>query len=289
MGRRPLLPAVLLDGPFNVEEARRAGLARWHLEGKSWRRVGRGAYVWAGLREDAMHRIQTAACLLPAGAVFSGQTAAWLHGLQRDLCDPLEVTVPPGTGVSHRAGLRIRRVALQPSDTTRVRSAPATSAVRTLVDMSRRLSLIEAVVFIDGALYNRKARIGQLESWLGSNAGAHGVRRLREALPFVDPKAESPMESRLRMILVLGGLPRPRAQVSIHDPQGGFVGRLDLYYEQQRLGIEYDGASHRDSLAADNQRQNRLLSAGIRLLRFTASDVLGNPESVVQQVRAMIS
>lgn len=235
MGRRPLLPAVLLHGPF---EARRAGLARWHLEGKSWTRVGRGAYVWTGLPEDAMHRIQTACCLLPAG-----------------------------TGVSHPAGLRIRRVALQSSDTTRVRGTPATSAVRTLVDRSRRLTLIEAVV-IDGALHSRKVGLGQLESWLESSTGAHGVRRLREVLPFVEPKAESPMESRLRMTLVLAGLPRPRAQVSIQDASGRFIGRPELFYEEQRLAIEYDGATHRDSLAADNRRQNRLLAAGIRLLSF---------------------
>ena len=97
------------------------------------------------------------------------------------------------------------------------------------------------------------------------------------------------MESRLRMVLVLGGLPRPKAQVSIHDRWGRFVGRPDLYYEQHRLGIEYDGGFHRDALAEDNRRQNRLLNAGVRLLRFTGTDVLGNPESVVSQVRAMLA
>ena len=96
------------------------------------------------------------------------------------------------------------------------------------------------------------------------------------------------MESRLRMVLVLGGLPRPRAQVSIHDRWGRFVGRPDLFYEDQRLGIEYDGGVHRDAMADDNRRQNRLLSAGVRLLRFTAGDVLGNPAAVVAQVAAML-
>jgi hypothetical protein len=33
-----------------------------------------------------------------------------------------------------------------------------------------------------------------------------------------------------------------------------------------RLCIEYDGGTHRESLAADNQRQNRLVGAGYELL-----------------------
>jgi very-short-patch-repair endonuclease len=108
-------------------------------------------------------------------------------------------------------------------------------------------------------------------------------------LGFVDAAAESPMESRLRMVLVLGGLPRPRAQVTIRDRWGRALGRPDLYYAEQRLGIEYDGGSHRESLTEDNRRQNRLLKAGVRLLRFTAADVLRNPEGVVSQVQAVLS
>jgi len=78
------------------------------------------------------------------------------------------------------------------------------------------------------------------------------------------------------MVLVLGRLPRPKAQVSIYDGKGRFVGRPDLYYDEARLGVEYDGAVHRMSLAEDDRRQNRLLNAGVRLLRFTCADVLGD-------------
>ena len=97
------------------------------------------------------------------------------------------------------------------------------------------------------------------------------------------------MESRLRMVLVLAGLPRPEAQVPIRDRWQRLIGRPDLYYRDRLLGIEYDGGVHRETLAADNRRQNRLLNAGVRLLRFTAGDVLGNPESVVAQVRAALA
>lgn len=32
--------------------------------------------------------------MAPAGAVFSGKTAAWLHGLPMDPCNPIEMIVP---------------------------------------------------------------------------------------------------------------------------------------------------------------------------------------------------
>ncbi len=93
------------------------------------------------------------------------------------------------------------------------------------------------------------------------------------------------METRLRMLLVQARLPRPEAQVAIRDGLR-FVGRVDLYYREKRLGLEYDGATHRDSLAGDNRRQNRLTDAGIRLLRFTAGDIYNSPDHVVSLVRA---
>jgi hypothetical protein len=121
------------------------------------------------------------------------------------------------------------------------------------------------------------------------NGGGRGIGRLRKVTELTEPAAESPMETRLRLLLVLAGLPRPHVQVSLHDRQGRFLGRPDLYYPDQRLGLEYDGGSHRKSLAEDDRRQNRLQSAGIRLLRFTAPDVYSSPELVVGQVRALLS
>lgn len=170
-----------------------------------------------------------------------------------------------------------------------VRGMPATSITRTLAELCGRLSVTEAVVIADAALHLRRVKVDQLLSWAAGHAGRPGVANFRRVIDLAEPAAESPMESRLRMLLVLGGLPRPAAQVSVHDRWGRFIGRPDLYYETQRLGIEYDGGVHRDSLAEDNRRQNRLLDVGVRLLRFTAGDVLHRPESIVPQVRAILS
>lgn len=289
MGRKPHIPAELMRNPFTVDEARRAGLRRWHLEGASWRRLGSGTYVWAGLPETPAHRLGAALQRLPPGAAFSGLTAAWLHGIDVSPCDPIEATIPAGAGVSGRAGIAVRRSALSKKDVVDVRGLPATAIVRTLAEVCGRLSVTEAVVVADAALHRRLISLAKLSSWTESHAGRAGNARFRRVVQLAEPAAESPMESRLRMLLILRGLPRPEAQTSIHDRWGRFVGRPDLYYESHRLGIEYDGGIHRNSLAEDNRRQNRLLDAGLRLLRFTAGDVLNNPDSIVLQVRTMLS
>ena len=88
------------------------------------------------------------------------------------------------------------------------------------------------------------------------------------------------METRLRWLLLQAGLPKPKVQADLHDSQGRFVGRADLYYPQARLVIEYDGVNHRERLVEDNRRQNLLMNAGFRLLRFTAADLHQRPEII---------
>src|SRR5580765_2062423 len=116
-----------MRGPFTTEEARKAGLARWHLAGTSWRRLGPAIYVCKGLAEDPMHRLEAARRRLPRGAAFSGLTAAWLHGIDVAPCDPIEATVPPDAGVSGRSAITVHRSVLCRGDVVRVRGLPATS------------------------------------------------------------------------------------------------------------------------------------------------------------------
>lgn len=95
------------------------------------------------------------------------------------------------------------------------------------------------------------------------------------------------METRLRWLLIKSGLPHPQVQADLRDADGHFIGRADLYYPSARLVIEYDGANHRERLSEDNRRQNALIAAGFRLLRFTASD-LERSDAVALQVRQAI-
>jgi very-short-patch-repair endonuclease len=215
-------------------------------------------------------------------------TAAWLHGLDVEPCDPIDVTVPKGFGVSARSGVVLRRSSLNEDDVVIAKGWRATSIVRTLRDVCGRVSITEAVVIADMALHARLVDLTALKSCAAKGARRAGVVNFRRAINLAEPASESLMESRLRMLLVLAGLSRPRAQVSLVDRRGRFLGRTDLYYPDHRLGLEYDGGNHRDRLAEDNRRQNRLVGDEIRLLRFTAGDILRSPDVVVAQVRAML-
>ena len=127
--------------------------------------------------------------------------------------------------------------------------------------------------------------MAELRAYVAGHSKATGIARLRRVVDLAEQQAESPMETRLRMLLVIAGLPKPEVQVSVHDDRGRFLGRPDLLYPRQRLAIEYDGGTHRDRLVDDNRRQNGLVGAGYRLLRFTAADVYGTPDTVAMQVR----
>lgn len=222
---------------------------------------------------------------LPAGAAFSGRTSAWLHGLDLAPCDPIEVTIPEPIGTRRRAGASVSRAALTPAEIVLRRGLPTTSALRTVVDLGGRDPLTEGVVAADQFLHARLVTVAELRAYVADHPRAKGIARVRRVVDLAEPKSESPMETRLRMLLIFAGLPRPEVQVSIHDAKGRFVGRPDLLYRTQCLAIEYDGGNHRDRLVDDNRRQNGLVGAGFRLLRFTARDVYGTPDLVALQVR----
>ena len=279
------MPPALTRGPFTVEDARRAGLSRWHLEGASWRRLGPGIYAWARLAETPALKLDAARLRLPVSAAFAGKTAAWLYGLDVAPCDPIEMILPGDGEGWERGGVSVRRAELDDCDVVVRGGFRTTSLVRTLSDLSQRLSLVEAVVITDMALHARLMQHAELTEWVRRRAGRKGVGTERLVLEMADAAAESPMETRLRLLLVLNGLPRPEVQVTIRDERGSFLGRPDLYYREHRLGLEYDGETHRASLVADNRRQNRLLLDNVKLLRFTASDVMRRPDAVVMQVR----
>jgi len=96
------------------------------------------------------------------------------------------------------------------------------------------------------------------------------------------------METRLRWLFISSGLPRPEVQVDLYNEHGLLIARADMYYKAQRLVIEFYGGNHKERLVADDRRQNLLINAGYRLLRFTAADIRDRPDVVVAQVRAAL-
>jgi very-short-patch-repair endonuclease len=128
-----------------------------------------------------------------------------------------------------------------------------------------------------------------LTSYVEASAGTKGIKRLRRAVGFAEPRSESPMETRLRLQLIKARLPRPEVQVDLYDDSRRFLARADPYYPDVRLVIEFDGQNHRDRLVPDLRRQNALVNAGYHILRFTAPDVLTHSAVAFQVRRARLA
>jgi very-short-patch-repair endonuclease len=264
MGRTPRVPAELRQRPFSLHEARAAGISPSALRGKSWRRMATGIYCWTGFHEEPWHVLVAWSNRLPHESAFMGLSAAWLHGLDVDPCHPVEIIVPRACDVRSRMNLVVRHGDL--SEVTTVRGLRATTLARTFRDLSRRLSTVELLVLADAAQ-------------------RMGLGRFHE----IAAPAESPMETRLRWLLINSGLPSPEVQTDLYAATGEFVGRADLYYRHVHLVIEFDGGNHRDRLVSDDRRQNLLVGAGYRILRFTTADVRSRPDAVVAQVNAALA
>jgi hypothetical protein len=109
MARRLPIPRALRRCPFTIQEARAAGLSWDNLQSANYRRLPAGIYVAANLPDTPLQRLAAARLRLPPTAVFSGLTAAWLHGLDVSPPDLIQVTLPAGSSVAMRAGVRVRR------------------------------------------------------------------------------------------------------------------------------------------------------------------------------------
>ncbi len=286
--RQPRIPPALTRRPISLDEARAAGLTRHNLRGKAWRRLGAKLYCWIGVPEDPWLSLAAWQRLLPAEAVFAGATAGWLHGLALCPNDPVEIAAPASSGIRTRDGLNVRRYDVSRTEIKSVRGLRATALHRTLLDLCGRLTAVETLVAIDAAIARGLTNTAALKRYASAAKGRAGTRRLRNLATIAAP-AESPMETRLRWLLIQHGLARPEVQAELRDGDGRCVGRADLYYPSARLVIEYDGTNHRARLIEDNRRQNLLLSAGFNLLRFTAADFYERPIALVAQVKNALS
>jgi very-short-patch-repair endonuclease len=259
------------------------------LRGPAWRRLYRGIYADAELQDTHDLRITGARLLLPPGGVFSGRTAAHVFGAVQlvDLAAPVEVTVLPGTSFGPVAGLRIRRRPLPASDVTVIAHRPCTSEVRTALDLARFETMVEGVVALDVLLGQRIVRASELGDAVAELVPGRGTRRARRVIELADGRAESPQESRLRVLLSLAGLVTV-PQYTVRDHRGSLVARVDLAFPELRLGIEYDGRWHGEAaqLSRDRRRMNALSAAGWTVFYVTAAD-LHDPALLVARLRAL--
>jgi very-short-patch-repair endonuclease len=266
----------MFNGPFRGDEALRTGVVtRNELYGPRFRRLFPGVFVPVGLVVDFAVRTRAAYLLVEdRGGVLAGYSAALLLGADcAPRNAPAEVLVP--SDARGHPGLLVRRDRLPASERTVVGGCRVTTAVRTAWDLARRLPLVEAVVATDALARAGRFAPADLLARRLAEPGARGSRRLPEVVGLSDHRAESPMETRLRLTLVRGGLPRPEAQYPVRDAHGFTLARVDLAYPPARLALEYDGAGHVDRRrwSLDRERDSTLAVEGWQTLRFGPDDI----------------
>lgn len=111
-----------------------------------------------------------------------------------------------------------------------------------------------------------------------------GQRNLERALPLIREDSWSPMESAVRVELVLGGLPEPALNIDLFDKNGDFLACVDLAYPEHRVVIEYQGETHAEQMSEDIERVERLRAAGWIVIQVTKA-LLARPGELVRRVR----
>jgi very-short-patch-repair endonuclease len=278
-----------LAGPFRGSTAVAAGLVTPKmLRGRRFRRLLPDVYAPSELDPDLALRARAAGVLVAGRGAVAGYAAAELLGASCGQPDgPVDVLMPSRYRCE---GLWVHRDRFDLAETVAIPGGGAVTAPsRTAYDLARWAPcLTERVVAVDTLAHCCGVGPDDVRGLRRRYLGVHGGPLLPEVLGLVDPRAESPMESRTRVALVLGGLP-PEVQYPV--VVSGRRYRLDLAYPRYRLAVEYDGAGHRLQAKArlDLVREADLTAAGWRVLRFDAHLVMADPDRIVAGVRAELA
>lgn len=269
-------------GLLTVEQARAAGLTdhqiRYRVRSDRWESVTPGVFRMTGA-PTTWHQRVMAACLAVPGSAASHLTAASLTGLNVPRPPVPHLTVERGRSV--RCPLAVVHTARHPvTEVRRYDGIPATTIGRTLVDCAGLLGPTRLQRLVDEAMHRHLLRPEQLDSlWddVRRAPGRRGEGKLRAATePWAGPiKAGSPAEARLRRQLADWGFPRPDGQISVRDPRGVVIARIDLGWPDRWLGLEYDGVQWHGPTQwkADEERHRAVERAGWRLLHVDKADL----------------
>lgn len=190
-------------------------------------------------------------------------------------------------GATGRQGGAIgRRSWLDPMHIVELDGLIVTDLARTVIDCARHCSPYWTLAMADVAARNGmvvevlRERTLALPKMTGRNAA-------RWVAQHVDSRAESPLESLTRAVIIGAGLPTPTPQVWIATKRGRF--RVDLLDKTNRVIIEADGRLKYENSALweEKLREDALRDAGYEVVRFVMTDVAGK-EKWLARYRAAI-
>jgi very-short-patch-repair endonuclease len=275
--------------PFIGSEALAAGVVNRYQLATQYDAVYRNVYVPRGQVLTAVDKAVAAWLWSERRATAAGLSAGALHGSRW-----LDAKLPAELNQPHRHktnGILLHSDQLADDEVGTANGVPATTPARTAYDLGRRRGLITAVVRLDALMQATNLKPTDVDALAERHRGARGIVQLREAIDLSDGGAESPQETRTRLILTHAGLRPRRTQIVVCDSFGEFVHRIDMGWDDWKVGVEYDGAQHwtdPDVRANDIETQAILEALGWRIVRVGNRMVRYRPNIIVARTRAAL-
>jgi hypothetical protein len=238
-------------------------------------------------RAALRRRLEAWLLVLPEGACFTHLTAAgllgwWLPKMSEHV--PVFAAVTGDAPRPRRPGLivsRLRRTepGLGP---LWVGALPVDHAEEILLRCARDLGVLDMTPLVDSA--RRLGHVDDKRMAAVLDSGRPGVAVLREAWLLSDARAESAMETLLRLFHHVSGVP-VTPQVPLHDEAGRVVARADLGVDGTSHIHEYDGPDHRTREGqAAALRRERLLAGRYTRRAWTLHELLNQPMTVLHEI-----
>ena len=273
-----------LRSPFSVVWAREAGFGA-----KSLMRLQKaGLMVESGrklrLLDFPPEKVATTA-VGPVVALGHRSAADWYGWPLLHPPSAIELVVPRRRCPTPWPGARITRTQLHSSEIVRIRDVPVTKPMRTAVGLALHLPVPDALAVLDGACRLGGVPAGQLRREL-KTLGPKGAL----IADLVNPARASVYESLFFFLMYKAVMPMPRCQFEVRRGMV-LIARADFAWVKRRVIVEIDGFKYHSDRAAfqeDRRRQNALVNAGWRVLRFTTADLLLRPDKVIAEVRAAL-
>lgn len=289
MSAQPVSPSVVLDTsrPFTTQEAYAAGLTSAQLASTAYARVFHSVYVASSTTRTLLLRVHAAQRIAPPSAMASHHTAALIWGGSVPRQSEIHLSMPKRVNCQV-VGIRPHRYAF-PATPVLYRGIRLTTPERTMCDLAQRLDLVELVTLGDRLVRRGATTPARLtdaaDEWSGPFAP-----RLRRAAALVREGVDSPPESRLRVLMVLAGLPEPAVNHIIRDPETGeWMRRFELAYPELMLAIEYHGRWHMESeevWSADIERREELGRRTWRVVEVIAKTLDEDPIRILRRIDA---
>lgn len=274
--------------PFTRADAVAAGVDTRILRTSRFRRLFRRVYV----SRDAPgpHTLVRAALALhPATAYASHHSAAQFYGLPVPHDPRVHVTVLAAEDRRHHRGIRCHVTTREPQliehDGLRV-SHP----FQMFIELAGVLDLVNLVVVGDALVKMFELAPERLVEHCRTSERHHAGAALL-ASSYVRSGVDSPMETRLRMLIVLAGLPEPTVNHKLYDENGKPRRRLDLSYLAIKLIVEYDGRQHAESIeqwGKDIERREEFDDDEWRILVVRSDGIYQHPERTLERIRRQL-